>query len=77
MQDVLDVQVINHIGVFNGFKTNANWIRNIEYQIDSKKQMVKQRREDQILRFKEAIVIANFLGIKRRSDATNFFKTLK
>ena len=74
VQDVLEVQVINHIGVFNVFKTNAKRIRNIEYQIASKKQMVKQGREDQILRFKEAILIANLLGIKRRSDATNLFK---
>ena len=40
----------------------------IEYKISSKRQMAKQRREDQILRFGEALIIARKLAIKDRVD---------
>ena len=43
-------------------------IRDIEYTIGSKRQIAKQRREDQILRFEEATVIARKLAIKERVD---------
>ena len=45
-------------------------IVDIEYKIASKRQMAKQRREDQILRFGEALIIARKLAIKDRV-ATN------
>ena len=43
-------------------------IVDIEYKIASKRQMAKQRREDQILRFGEALIIARKLAIKDRVD---------
>ena len=52
----------------------ANQIRDIEYTIASKRQMAKQRREDQIVRYHEAAIIADSLGIKRRVDATNIIQ---
>ena len=52
----------------------ANQIRNIEYTIASKRQMAKQRREDQVIRYNEAAIIADNLGIKRRVDATNIIQ---
>ncbi|MFL2737175.1 MAG: hypothetical protein ACJ0DJ_00135 [bacterium] len=54
-------------------KRNAitNQIRDIEYQIASKRQMAKQRREDQIARFKEALTVARRLGVEERVDTTN------
>ena len=45
-------------------------IVDIEYKIASKRQMAKQRREDQIIRFGEALIIARKLAIKDRV-ATN------
>ena len=45
-------------------------IVDIEYKIGSKRQMAKQRREDQIVRFGEALIIARKLAIKDRV-ATN------
>ena len=49
----------------------AAQIRDIEYTIGSKREMAKQRREDQILRFEEAATIADKLGVRDRIDATN------
>tara|TARA_B100001123_G_scaffold291769_1_gene325267 strand:- start:409 stop:1557 length:1149 start_codon:yes stop_codon:yes gene_type:complete len=49
----------------------ANQIRNIEYAIGSKRHMAKQRREDKILRYKEASIIAMQLDIADRIDSTN------
>ena len=49
----------------------TNQIRDIEYQIASKRQMAKQRREDQILRYQEANAIARILGVEDRVDTTN------
>jgi len=49
----------------------ANNIRDIEYTIASKRHMAKQRREDTILRYEEASVIATKLGVKDRVDSTN------
>jgi chain length determinant protein (polysaccharide antigen chain regulator) len=49
----------------------TNRIRDIEYTIASKRQMAKQRREDQIQQFQEASTIAAKLGVKDRVDATN------
>lgn len=51
-----------------------NQIREVEYKISSKRQMAKQRREDQIQRYSEAAKIAEELGIKRRVDATNIIQ---
>ena len=48
-----------------------NQIRDIEYQISSKRQMARQRREDQILRYDEALAIARKLGVEDRVDTTN------
>jgi len=52
----------------------SNEIRDIEYKIASKRQMAKRRREDQIIRYREASTIAENLGIKRRVDATNIIQ---
>jgi len=49
-------------------------IMDIEYKIDSKRQMTKLRREDQVLRYQEAHKIARELGIKKRVDATNIIQ---
>ena len=49
-------------------------IMDIEYKISSKRQMTKLRREDQVLRYQEAITIARVLGIKKRVDATNIIQ---
>ena len=49
----------------------TNQIRDIEYTISSKREMAKQRREDQILQYIEASTIAAKLGVKDRVDATN------
>ncbi len=49
----------------------TNRIRDIEYTIGSKRQMAKQRREDQIQQFQEASTIAVKLGVKDRVDSTN------
>jgi chain length determinant protein (polysaccharide antigen chain regulator) len=43
----------------------------IEYKISSKRQMAKQRREDQILRFGEATIIARKLAIKDRVESNS------
>jgi len=54
-------------------KRNAikNQIRDIEYEIASKRHMAKERREDEIKVLEEAIIIARSLGVKERVDATN------
>jgi Chain length determinant protein len=52
----------------------ANQTRDIEYTIESKRHMARQRREDQIIRYHEAAKIAEILGIKRRVDATNIIQ---
>jgi len=49
-------------------------IIDIEYKIASKRQMTKLRREDQVLRYQEASIIARVLGIKKRVDATNIIQ---
>ena len=49
-------------------------IMDIEYKISSKRQMTKLRREDQVLRYQEASIIARVLGIKKRVDATNIIQ---
>ena len=46
-------------------------VREIEYKISSKRKMAKRRREDQISRFEEAVVIARSLGVRDRIDVTN------
>jgi len=50
-------------------------ILDIEYAIASKRKMAKRRREDQILRFQEAKIIASSLGFERRVDATNIIQS--
>ena len=52
----------------------AEQIMDIEYKISSKRQMTKLRREDQVLRYQEASIIARVLGIKKRVDATNIIQ---
>jgi len=49
-------------------------IMDIEYKISSKRQMTKLRREDQVIRYQEASMIARALGIKKRVDATNIIQ---
>jgi chain length determinant protein (polysaccharide antigen chain regulator) len=49
---------------------NSN-IRKIEYIIDTKRKMAKQRREDKIQQFVEASNIASKLGVKDRVDVIN------
>jgi len=66
----IDSETIKRI-VENNRNAITNQIRNIEYQIASKRQMAKQRREDQIEKFKEALIIARRLGVEERVDTTN------
>ena len=66
----MDFETIS-MAVENMRITITNQIRDIEYKIASKRHMAKQRREDQILILKEAIIIARSLGVKERVDATN------
>ena len=66
----IDSETIKRI-VENKRNAITNQIRDIEYQIASKRQMAKQRREDQIARFKEALTIARKLGVEERVDTTN------
>ena len=54
--------------------TIKNKIRDIEYTVGSKRELAIQRREDQIIRYREAAKIANNLGIQRRIDATNIIQ---
>jgi chain length determinant protein (polysaccharide antigen chain regulator) len=62
-------------GMVSDAKNNIEeQILDIEYSIASKRQMAKQRREDQVLRYQEASIIANTLGIKKRVDATNIIQ---
>ena len=62
-------------GMVSDAKNNIEeQILDIEYLIASKRQMAKQRREDQVLRYQEASIIANALGIKKRVDATNIIQ---
>ena len=49
---------------------NSN-IRKIEYIIDTKRKMAKQRREDTIQQFLEASIIATKLGVKERVEVIN------
>ena len=66
----IDSETIKRI-VENKRNAITNQIRDIEYQIASKRQMAKQRREDQIASFKEALTIARKLGVEERVDTTN------
>ena len=66
----IDSETIKRI-VENNRNAITNQIRNIEYQIASKRQMAKKRREDQIEKFKEALIIARRLGVEERVDTTN------
>ena len=66
----IDSETIKRI-VENQRNAITNQIRDIEYQIASKRQMAKQRREDQIAGFKEALIIARRLGVEERVDTTN------
>ena len=66
----IDSETIKRI-VENKRNAITNQIRDIEYQIASKRQMAKKRREDHIARFKEALTIARKLGVEERVDTTN------
>ena len=66
----IDSETIKRI-VENKRNAITNQIRDIEYQIASKRQMAKQRREDQIENFKEALIVARRLGVEERVDTTN------
>ena len=62
-------------GMVSDAKNNIEeQILDIEYSIASKRQMAKHRREDQVLRYQEASIIAHTLGIKKRVDATNIIQ---
>ena len=62
-------------GMVSNAKNNIEEkILDIEYSIASKRQMAKHRREDQVLRYQEASIIALSLGIKKRVDATNIIQ---
>ena len=49
----------------------ANQIKDIEYRIASKRHIAKRRRDDTILRYEEAAIIASKLGVMDRVDSTN------
>ena len=66
----IDSETIKRI-VENKRNAITNQIRDIEYQIASKRQMAKKRREDHIARFKEALTIARKLGVEERVDTKN------
>ncbi len=66
----IDSETIKRI-VENKRNAITNQIRDIEYQIASKRQMAKQRREDQIDKFQEALIVARRLGVEERVDTTN------
>ena len=68
--EFVDKETIHQL-VQNQLISIANQIRDIEYAIGSKRQMAKQRREDKILRYKEASIIAMQLDIVDRIDTTN------
>ncbi len=51
-----------------------NQIVEVEINISSKRMVAKRRRDDQINRFEEAIIIAKSLGFERRVDATNIIQ---
>ena len=62
-------------GMVSDAKNNIEeQILDIEYKINSKRGMAKQRREDQVIRYQEAYKIAFSLGIKKRVDATNIIQ---
>ena len=54
--------------------TIKNKIKDIEYTVESKRELAIKRREDQIIRYIEASKIADSLGIVRRVDATNIIQ---
>lgn len=62
-----DLETVHEIA-FDEKNKIQEQILDVEYSIASKRQMAKQRREDQILRFEEATVIARKLEIKDRVD---------
>ena len=62
-----DLETVRHL-VSDAKNSIQEQIVDIEYKIASKRQMAKQRREDQILRFGEALIIARKLAIKDRVD---------
>jgi chain length determinant protein (polysaccharide antigen chain regulator) len=63
--ETIDILVVNTRNSIN------SKIRKIEYKIDTKRQMAKQRRENTILQFVEASNIASKLGVKERVDVIN------
>ena len=50
-------------------------IDDLKTTISSKRKMAKIRREDQIVRFEEAVIIAESLGFERRVDAKNIIQS--
>ena len=50
-------------------------IRELDNLIQTKRKMAKLRREDQISRFKEAIIIAESLGLEERVETTNIIQS--
>jgi chain length determinant protein (polysaccharide antigen chain regulator) len=68
-----DLQTVRGL-VSDARNSISEQIMDIEYKISSKRQMAKMRREDQVLRYQEAITIARTLGIKKRVDATNIIQ---
>jgi len=74
--EFIDKETVNVL--IDEFKISiTNQIKGVEYKIASKRQMAKRRRVDQIIRYNEAAIIADSLGIKRRVDATNIIQTVQ
>jgi chain length determinant protein (polysaccharide antigen chain regulator) len=68
--DFFDLETVRHL-VSDAKNTIQEQVVDIEYKISSKRQMAKQRREDQILRFGEATIIARKLAIKDRVESNS------
>ena len=66
----IDTETISKL-VENIHSSIANQIRDIEYKIGSKRQMVKQRREDQITKIESSIASKRQMVKQRRKDQIN------
>jgi chain length determinant protein (polysaccharide antigen chain regulator) len=71
--DFFDLETVRHL-VADAKNNIQEQVVDIEYNIASKRQMTKLRREDQVLRYQEAMTIARTLGIKKRVDATSIIQ---
>ena len=82
----LAAEILNSFVKFVNFETVKNElnasqsrinqrITELNNLINTKRKMAKLRREDQISRFKEAIIIADSLGLKERVETTNIIQS--